>query len=96
MSQRQTLSFFETAKKKGSVTKENQGHKKVFYELTTEFRQEPEGFPIFYGAFNLLNKMPTYEEFKRKLMEVFHCEGEYLEEYEKFKRNWESFKISET
>lgn len=35
--------------------------------------------------------MPTYEEFKKKLIDVFPREDDYLEAYEEFKRNWESF-----
>ena len=77
--------------KHGCVTREEQGHKKVIYELVTEFSQEPEVFPILFGAFNPLNKMPTYDEFKKKLIEAIHCEGDYRESYEEFKRNWESF-----
>jgi hypothetical protein len=77
--------------KHGSVTKEEPGHKKVIYQLATELSQEQEVFPILFGMFNPLNKMPTYEEFKKKLIEALPCEGDYIEEYEKFKRNWESF-----
>ena len=73
------------------VTKEELGHKKTFYKLTTIFSQEPEIVPIFFGKFNPLNKMPTYEEFKKKLIEAFPCEGDYIEAYEEFKREWESF-----
>ena len=76
---------------KGSVTKEVQGHKKTFYKLANELNQEPEVFPIFFGTFNPLNKMPTYEEFKKKLIESLHPEDPYLDAYEEFKRNWETF-----
>jgi len=75
----------------GSVIKEEQGHKKVIYQLATELRQEPEVFPIFYGEFNLLNELPTYEEFKKKLFEFLNREDWYKKRYEEFKRHWESF-----
>jgi hypothetical protein len=78
-------------KKYGYVTREEQGHKKVIYKLASEFSQEPEVFPILFGEFNPLDKMPTYKEFKKKLIEALHCENEYIEAYEEFKRNWESF-----
>ena len=73
------------------VIREDQGHKKVFYKLAPELRQEPEVFPIFYGNFNPLNEMPTYEEFKKKLFEHLNRDDWYKKRYEEFKRNWESF-----
>lgn len=75
------------------VTKEDQGHQKVIYKLTSKYKQEPEVFPILFGAFNPLDEeVPSYKEFKKTLVEALHGrQGEYVEEYEEFKKNWESF-----
>ena len=75
----------------GSVIREEQGHKKVIYQLAPELRQEPEVFPIFYGDFNPLNEMPTYEEFKKKLFEHLNRDDWYQKRYEEFKNDWESY-----
>lgn len=77
------------------VIREDLGHKNTFYKLAPKFSQEQDFFPIFLGVVNPLNKMPTYNEFKKKLIEVPPCEdlceSDYLEAYEEFKKQWESF-----
>jgi hypothetical protein len=81
---------------KGYVIRKDLGHKKIFYQLATELSEEPEFFPIFYGDFNPLNEMPTYEEFKKKLFEHLNRDDWYKKRYEEFKRHWESFQKTRT
>ena len=75
--------------KYGDIIRVEEGHKKVIYKLTPSMIDQNEIaiFPLLIGAFNPLDKLPTYEEFKKRALEAINFEYEYKQ----FKKDWESF-----
>ncbi|MEM2104810.1 MAG: hypothetical protein QW717_08010 [Candidatus Bathyarchaeia archaeon] len=76
------------------ITKAAQSHKNVVYKLNlSEINMEEDDIrviPLFAGAFNPEKPMPTFKQFKSKVLDLF--EDSWLKvEYEKFVKEWKYF-----
>lgn len=78
----------------GYIKKVTFAHKLTIYSLTSKQLEDgPDVYPLLYGAFDPTGPMPSYEKFKKKVLEVIKhvstCENlEFHFEYQRFKEEW--------